>query len=145
MKAKIKVPYSLKKIGLGAMVIAMPILNSCEKDPDPVQERIKELTALEKVQANEVRAAVQPAKTVESDITSYFNMKFNNEVNLKRDGVQPTNLRDSSDVFVGLVEAARIENGNPLPHNETTMTNLYNKSKTYIVTFDELKQLLQGR
>ena len=120
-----------------ACIAATSLLWNCSSGDDE-ESRIDELKKLEVQQAKEVREAVVPAKTIESNIESYFNMLFG--VRERQNG-SARNLKDSADIFVFVVEQARREAGDPLPKNNTTMTNLYDKSKTYIATIEELNQL----
>lgn len=134
MKTNIKVPYALKKLALGAAVVALPVFTACEKDKDPIQERIEQLTAMEKVQANEVRAAVQPAVTQPLDISNNYWSSFDG-VNVPRG----TNLLDSARVHIrsigGWFEVY------PNSANKENLTALYNKCKTYMETVEELNKL----
>ncbi|MBN1324646.1 MAG: hypothetical protein JW974_00255 [Alphaproteobacteria bacterium] len=141
-------PYNIKKVYL-MMLLAMglaPTFTSCEKDEsvtqiDPNKVKVDQARADSAMYANQVRAAVEPAKTVESDITNYFNSKFSQEAVRNYNGFI-NNFYDSTKAFKAVVETARIELGDPLPTNETTMTNLYNKSKSYLSTVETLDSLL---
>lgn len=140
-------PYNVKKAYL-MMLLALgiaPTFTSCEKDDpqpyDPIAEQLKTLRADSTRLAGEVRAAILPAKTVELDITNYFNGLYGQGSYSLYNG-QVKNLKDSANVFKYVVENAHIELGNPLPTNEQTMMSLYNKSKSYLSTIETMDRLL---
>jgi hypothetical protein len=139
----------MKKCLFITMIIAAAamVFAGCKKDEeDPVQKRIKELTALEKVQANEVRAAVEPAKTQPRNITTGFNNNFHGVVKELNKG-SLTNLADSAEVLVKVVDKieADAKNDEVEMVNEETLKALRTKCKTYLVTVEELlAALTQG-
>ncbi len=150
---KIKMPYALRKAILLPVIGGLTLGASCKKEPeptpqpDPVKDRIEVLTGLEKVQATDVRNAVEPAKTVEADISTFFGIQYTNavtELNKPEtkllDG-DPKNILDSAYVFRQLVFTSKKSLGDPLPVNNTTMTALHDKSGLYIVTKLELDSL----
>jgi hypothetical protein len=134
-------PYKLKKLGSIAMLgtASLLALNSCGKDDepeDPTKAKIEALKAQEKQQAAEVRDAVRPALTQPDDIEEWYWEIFN-----RLDVPRGTNLYDSTGIHVRMVDDFRDTYGTPIPSNNETLSNLYNKSKTYIATVDELRQL----
>jgi hypothetical protein len=135
------IPYKLKKLGSIAMLGAASLLalNSCGKDDepeDPTKAKIEALKAQEKQQAAEVRAAVEPATTQPDNIENWYWGVFDYN-NLPR-GI---NLYDSTKVHIKVIDAAFEVFKTTTPHNVETLSSLYNKSKTYIATVDELRQL----
>lgn len=140
-------PYNIKKAYL-MILLALglaPTFTSCEKDDpkpyDPTAELLKTLRADSTRLVGEVRAAVLPAKTIEFDITTYFDMLYNQDV--AANGA-PKNVYDSSKTFKRIVETARAEAAsyNTTLVNNTTMSALYTKSDTFIVTVDKIQELL---
>ncbi|MDL2295220.1 hypothetical protein LJC18_00150 [Lachnospiraceae bacterium OttesenSCG-928-E19] len=103
------------------------------------EKRILELTEKEMALRAEYPQIVHNAKFVDNDISSYLNMLFKLEEGPARN---PQNMRDSTERFVWVVDQARIENGNPLPMNNTSMTTLDDKSKEFIQVYDEKASLL---
>jgi len=143
------VPYNVnfKKIYL-MMLLALglaPTFTSCEKDDskpyDPIAEQLKTLRIDSTRLAGEVRAAVLPAKTVDYDISSYFDMLLDRVKNQNYNG-KLTNISDSSKAFKDVVNTAREENGNPLPYNNATMSDLYNTSDSFLSTVEVMDSLL---
>ena len=130
------------------LLIALNLcLLSCKKDPtqpDPIQEKIAQLRADSIALAKEVRNAVVSDKTVESDISSYFNMVFGQEITRHSydGGSYPDNIVDSAKIFVKTVEVIWEENGNPPPLNGATIQNLYDKSNALVSIATELALLL---
>ena len=117
----------------------------CEKEPktpvtpvDPNKAKIEKLmrdsTRLEK----EFNAAIEPAKYVDQDISTYFGLKYNEVV---ADEGEPTNLRGRADVHSKVVKRARLEVGEVLPVNNPTMTNLEVKSDSLVYVIDELQRI----
>jgi len=129
-----------------AVIVATVAFAGCKKneEPDPKQQKIAELTALANTQANEVRAAVQPAKTQPNDITPTFNASFDGAVFVLNKG-QPKNIADSSEVFVKMVNDFEEAFGDPIPKNDATLKALRTKSITYLITFAELETLKDSR
>jgi hypothetical protein len=135
------IPYKLKKLGSIAMLSTASLLalNSCGKDEpeDPNKAKIEALKAQEKQQANEVRAAVEPAtKGFENHYWGVFD-----EINVPRG----TNLLDSANVHIKTIDSFHKTYGNHLPEppaNNAAINNLYTKANTYIVTMTELNNLL---
>jgi hypothetical protein len=132
----VKKPFLMMLLALGLT----PTFTSCEKDnsqPDQLTTLRADSTRL----AGEVRAAVLPAKTIEHDITTYFNMLYNQDV--ATNGA-PENLYDSSKTFKRIVEAARAEAAsyNATLVNNTTMSTLYTYSDTFIITVDKIQEVL---
>jgi hypothetical protein len=146
MKAKI-IPYKLKKLGSIAMLGAASLLalNSCGKDDepeDPTKAKIEALKAQEKQQAAEVRAAVYPAKTQPINIELFFNSEFQGLSNIHFGSIDGAkNLPDSAQMFIYEIDQFRRSFGDPISINNETLTALYNKSKTYLATIEELRQL----
>ena len=167
---KIRVPYKVKLGACIVATIAIPFLNACKKDPQvdpyeeqknecaakggdnywddaqklcisPIEDQIKELQAQEKKLADEVRGAFEPAKTVPTDITSFFNGKFiSNELSIF-DGGEAKNIADSSAVAKSTVGNLRIEFGEPLPANDETLSALYTKANSYLEVLAKLEEL----
>lgn len=144
---RIVLPYNVKKAYL-MMLLALgltPTFTSCEKDDpkpyDPTAELLKTLRADSTRLVGQVRASVLPAKTIEFDITTYFDMLYNQDV--AANGA-PRDLYDSSKVFKRVVEAARAEAAsyNSTPVNNTTMSTLYTNSNTFIATVDKIQETL---
>jgi hypothetical protein len=140
------IPYKLKKLGSIAMLSTASLLalNSCSKDEpeDPTKAKIEALKAQEKQQAAEVRAAVEPAKTQPINIEKGFNSEFRGESNRRLGSIDGAkNLPDSAQMFIYVIDGFRASPSDPLPFNNETLTALYNKSKTYLATVEELNQL----
>jgi hypothetical protein len=140
------IPCKLKKWGFMAMLGAASLLalNSCGKDEpeDPTKAKIEALKAQEKQQAAEVRAAVHPAKYDPDKIQSLFDSEFRGESNRRLGSIDGAkNLPDSAQMFIYVIDGFRASFGDPLPNNNATLTALYEKSKTYIATIEELNQL----
>ena len=113
----------------------------CEKEPktpvtpvDPIEKLMRDSTRLEK----EYNAAIEPAKYVDSDISSYYDMKRSQIV--AQDGV-PEGLRANANTESKVVKAARLEFGEVLPCNNPTMTNLEVKSDSLVYVIDELQRI----
>jgi hypothetical protein len=140
------IPYKLKKLGSIAMLSTASLLalNSCGKDDepeDPTKAKIEALKAQEKQQAAEVRAAVHPAKYNPDNIESLFNSEFRGLSNIHFGSIDGAkNLPDSAQIFIYEIDQFRRSFGDPTPSNNETLTSLYNKSKTYLTTIEELNQ-----
>ena len=104
----------------------------------PLDERIKELTAQEKKQGNEVRAATVPALTNPVDIQAEYWADFtanNNMSLLKSDVVIPAaNLLDSAQVHMKTIDG-KYKNH---PTNSAHINPFYEKCKSYIPIAEEL-------
>jgi hypothetical protein len=126
----------MKKL-LYLMAAAAVALAACEKKDElnSTQKRINELTALEKTQAKEVRAAVPPAV---ENIEGFYWRTFD-----FYDVPQGTNLFDSTTVHIKAISRLREVYGNPLPSpvNNEAISSLFNKCGDYIGTFEELEKL----
>jgi hypothetical protein len=127
--------------------------NSKEDDPkeepqtppkDSTAEKIAELTALEKVQAQEVRDAIEPAKTQPRNVSAGFDNNFVAVVQELNKG-WPQNLADSAEVLVKVVDKreAIAKNDSMEMSNEVTMKALRTKSSIYLNIIQELKELLK--
>ena len=127
----------MKKL-LYLMAAAAVALAACEKKDElnPTQKRINELTALEKTQAKEVRAAVLPALTQPEDIRDWFWKGFNT-LNVP----QAVNFLDSVLVYVRVFDDWHEAFGVTLPLNDANISILYTKCETYIATVEELEAL----
>jgi hypothetical protein len=124
----------LAMLGAAAMMWA---LNSCEKSKpeDPIQKRIEQLTALEKIQAKEVCAAFPPM--FEND--TYSNM-FN--VRNNKGAAKAANLLDSTKLHVIISNVLKEVGGDKpfakVPELQANFENLDARANAYIVTAEEL-------
>jgi hypothetical protein len=137
-----KILSILKKQSLMIMLAAMPIFTSCDKDEpeDPIKAKIEALQKKEKEQATAVRAAVEPALTQPEDIQDGYWGVFDN-ANVPRG----TNLNDSAIHHTEAIDDIRRVYGTPIPFNDETLSALYSKCQTYILTYEELQKLLQSQ
>lgn len=138
--------YNIKKLVPMAMLALTPLANSCDKgeDIDPLQKSIDQ-KKIEIVEAEKnVRKAVVPAKTITIDVSSYFNMlfeRYENEIM----GHKAQNIQDSVYTLQYVVKQARKEAGDPLPNNNETMSDLYDKTCIAIQKYAELDALESQR
>ena len=124
----------VNKLVLSVFIAALPF-SACKKNEeqiDPKQKKINELTALEKKQGNEVRAAVQPALTQPQDIQNVYWIRFNS-INDPR----AINLYDSTIYHRQIISAIRRPDGS-LEANEANMNNFDQKMRVYQITIEEL-------
>jgi hypothetical protein len=151
--AKSAVARKAGYVMIGTLGFGAPMLlaTSCEKECndyknpdcenyDPTRVRIEALQADSTRQAQQVRDAIEPAKYNPDNISSYFDMKWGEE--LYQNG-NPNNIVDSAKRFIGTVQRIRDEVGVPLPHNNESVSNLDNNSKTFVLTAENLR-LLRG-
>lgn len=129
--------YSFRKLFTMAVVATAPALNACDKEPvDPNAAKIKTLTIQRDKAAQEVRDAVAPAK---KGIENWFNEKISDAVRALKT-THPTNIADSSAIFVKTVDLAWEQAGYPLPINHDPMTTLRSKAVAHLDIIAELKQ-----
>jgi len=125
-------------IAMDKLGVTLDLHNREEREA--LAKRIKELTALEKEQAKDVRAAVKPALTEPSNLEASYWSIFNlNNIPLA------TNLLDSTRLHLSIIDLWYDLYGNPLPSNNETMTKLYDKCKIYIPTAEELYELINSK
>lgn len=130
-----------------AFAVAGVSFYSCAKDetPDPTQKRIAELRAEIAILADEVRAAIEPAKTDPRDISGAFNFVFKNTLESRKDNSfydYQGNLTDSTRVLVLVIDAFRCEYGHEI--NAETFKILYDKCIAYLIAVTELDLLVNS-
>ena len=104
---------------------------------DPNQARIEQLERDSAIQANAVRAAYGPALTDPYDIQNWYWGAFNADGNPN----SRKTLEDSSRRNLVVVDDMRESYGDPLPANDESLSKLYDASKTYVLTVEELRNL----
>ncbi len=133
-----------KSIILSLVLFSLAVFSSCSKDAtttDPTKEKIAQLRTDSTNLARELHEAIEPAKTVESNISGTFNSVFTYYAQDSYKGI-PNNLPDSAEIFIKTIESLWKTFGNSLPTNNTTIKNLYDKSKAYLSVVAELQTLL---
>jgi hypothetical protein len=112
-------------------------LASCGKCK-AVEERIERLTAQQKIEAAELRAAQREAKYEPSDASDYFRMLFRAES-------EPLNLADSAQCFLFVVGKTIQESADSAPIDAAALRALRTKSEAYLQTTEELSRLQRHR
>lgn len=147
----IKINFLLKNLDKARQIMKVAVLSiifggfaiacsSSDDDEEPTGPDYEELTRQFNALAVEVRAAVEPAKKVDIDITAYFDSIYNEEYSGRAELYEKYGMRliDSAYTFMNVIIHARRDLGTPLPTNNTTMTHLYDKCASLAVVHSKL-------
>jgi len=135
-------PYSIKNRLIRSLVFTgincTIVLSACDIHDNPLAYHIAQLEKQQKQLAVKVRKSIKVAKIEPTDITMFMALEYAYDV---AENGAPLNLLDTTHLFQRIVRKAWQEQGQPLPANDKSMTDMYNACADYIANVQELEKL----